>query len=746
MAGLELIAKFSVDTSGLKKGVDDATKRMKQLEAEDKKIQKAREARRAQSMKALKQFGVIAVGTAIAVGVKAVKAFAAFEKGMAEVGTLTNFSSKQMRQMSQETLKLTAKFGQTTEVMTKARYDIVSAGFADITEQTQLLTKANELAIAGVTDVSVATDALTSVINAYGKEVITAEQASDVLFGTVRQGKTTIDELAPAIGKVLPTAAAAGVAFDEIGASLATLTAAGISTPQAVTALNSAIFALSAPTKQAANEMERMGINATNAEGQMLPLVDVFGQFEGLSLEEIRKVIPDKEAAKAILAAANNMDIFRANTEALQNVAGVTQEAFAEMADTAAFKFSQLDASLDTLTVTFGAFLASIETGPLAVNNIITTLNDWQRLLTIDEKGVSNLRKEWQMFLDTPLAGLDHMIGKANQFGAVLSKAELQVLGMAEAIEFIEKVEAGAFKEAEQNVKGFGNTAEKVFVKNQKAAQETAAIIISETDAIVKNTSMQFSQAELDFLAAETAKQKALMDTGKVAENNAIDFSSKISNAASTASAAITDDISSANSEISSSFSDTIGDMVSSGGQLGGAADSLPPGMSSATNRAGVIFRTWIGGLPRTHEVRVTLKMPPGGIPGAVGPAGGGLITGFGWKGITGYASGGSVTDTVPAMLTPGEFVVRRSSVKGNEKALRKLNQTGHFAQGGMVQNFQAGGAVAGAGALGAGAPQIGALTAFGLTATAESLEQQLEMEREANERRLEAQIARCSA
>jgi hypothetical protein len=60
---------------------------------------------------------------------------------------------------------------------------------------------------------------------------------------------------------------------------------------------------------------------------------------------------------------------------------------------------------------------------------------------------------------------------------------------------------------------------------------------------------------------------------------------------------------------------------------------------------------------------------------------------------ISKFAAGGGVgTDTVPALLTPGEFVVNRSSAQnigyGN---LNRMNKVGKYAKGGVVQRFAAG-------------------------------------------------------
>ena len=82
--------------------------------------------------------------------------------------------------------------------------------------------------------------------------------------------------------------------------------------------------------------------------------------------------------------------------------------------------------------------------------------------------------------------------------------------------------------------------------------------------------------------------------------------------------------------------------------------------------------------------------------------------------GVPGMASGGVVyanqgmfvprgTDTVPAMLTPGEFVVNRSAVQrgNNLQILRTMNGTRGYSQGGRVRYYQHGGDVGGGGGMG---------------------------------------------
>jgi TP901 family phage tail tape measure protein len=64
------------------------------------------------------------------------------------------------------------------------------------------------------------------------------------------------------------------------------------------------------------------------------------------------------------------------------------------------------------------------------------------------------------------------------------------------------------------------------------------------------------------------------------------------------------------------------------------------------------------------------------------------------------FAKGGGVgTDTIPALLTPGEFVVNKKSAQSiGYGALGRMNKVGKYATGGIVRKFATGGAASGGG------------------------------------------------
>ena len=64
------------------------------------------------------------------------------------------------------------------------------------------------------------------------------------------------------------------------------------------------------------------------------------------------------------------------------------------------------------------------------------------------------------------------------------------------------------------------------------------------------------------------------------------------------------------------------------------------------------------------------------------------------WRRRQGFIEGGPAgVDTVPAMLTPGEYVINKKSASAiGLGKLNRMNQVGKYAKGGMVQRFKSGG------------------------------------------------------
>lgn len=103
---------------------------------------------------------------------------------------------------------------------------------------------------------------LIAALNNYRSTGLTAAHAMDVLTVAIREGTAAPDEMAIALGRLLPVAAAAGVTFEQVTASVAALTNLGVPTRVATTSLRALFSELLAPTAAATKRLDEFGISA----------------------------------------------------------------------------------------------------------------------------------------------------------------------------------------------------------------------------------------------------------------------------------------------------------------------------------------------------------------------------------------------------------------------------------------------------------------------------------------------------
>lgn len=337
----------------------------------------------------------LAIGTAATAAVSAligVSASVAKAKqlgsALAEAGTLIEGTTKQTAFLREESKRLTATYGGTATGKARAFYQAISAGARSVEDAAKTLDVANRLAIGGVTDITTATDGLTTAVNAYGANVLSAEAASDTLFIAMKGGKTTIGELSSNLGQVVPLAASAGVTFEEVTAAMAALTTQGLSTSSATTGLRQVIAAVIKPTQQAADTAKELGIEFDVARLKQVG----FAKF----LEETIAAVDGNEAAMsqlfgsvealgAALSFAKGGGIkFSEIMSDMGNKAGATSKAFKTMAEDDAVRLDAALGKLNNVAIDFGTALLTVLVPALeAAAFVVTTLADNSDVLVI---------------------------------------------------------------------------------------------------------------------------------------------------------------------------------------------------------------------------------------------------------------------------------------------------------------------------------------------------------------------------
>jgi len=253
-----------------------------------------------------------------------------FERSWANVRTMLDETVVNHEKMRSSLLMMSPALGDATE-LAKGMYQVLSASVAPAKAMKVLEISAMS-AKAGVTQVAVAVDAITTVLNAYGMRAEEAGNVSDIMFQTVKRGKLTFEQMATSIGTVATIAAQVGIRFEEIAGAVATMTKKGIDASTATMQLRQTLVAVLKPTKEAQETAKRLGIDfsatALKAKGLSGFLKDISVKTKG-NVEDMTMLFGNVRALTGVMAlAGTSSESFATDVKKMGEAAGSTKEAF----------------------------------------------------------------------------------------------------------------------------------------------------------------------------------------------------------------------------------------------------------------------------------------------------------------------------------------------------------------------------------------------------------------------------------
>ncbi|NYC04383.1 TP901 family phage tail tape measure protein [Clostridium beijerinckii] len=201
---------------------------------------------------------------------------------MAKISTVADTTNISIEDLGKGVIDLSNMSGESFDTIQDGMYDTISSGVA-AEKSVDFLTTAVKAAKGGFTDTATSVDGLTTVLNAYGLKTEEVTNIANQMFIAQNLGKTTFGEMSSSIGNVIPTTAALKVTTSELFSSLATLTANGIKTSEAVTGLKAAYSNIAKPSDDAAKMAEKLGLKFNAAHLQSVG----WGKF----LEEVKKLM-----------------------------------------------------------------------------------------------------------------------------------------------------------------------------------------------------------------------------------------------------------------------------------------------------------------------------------------------------------------------------------------------------------------------------------------------------------------------
>ena len=272
----------------------------------------------------------------VGIGAAAVKIGSDFQAEMSKVQAISGATGEDLEKLSDKAKEMgsSTKFSasesaQALNYMAMAGWD--TAQMMEGLDGVMMLAAASGESLASVSDI--VTDALT----AFGMQASDAGDFADLLASASSNANTNVGMLGESFKYVAPLFGSLGYSAEDAALALGLMANAGIKGSQAGTTLRGAITRLTQPTSEAAKIIDELGLNLTDAQGNMLPFKDVMDQLRGsfgnLTQEQQAQyaaTLFGKEAMSGMLAVINATDEdYKKLTDATREYSG----AAGEMAD-----------------------------------------------------------------------------------------------------------------------------------------------------------------------------------------------------------------------------------------------------------------------------------------------------------------------------------------------------------------------------------------------------------------------------
>lgn len=304
-----------------------------------------------------------------------------FEYQMSTVAAVSGATGAEL-----ESLRDTAKeLGSTTEFSASQAASglklLVQAGYS-ANDAISTLPSVLNLATTEAMDLGVATEYVNSIMAGFGLAVQDAGRVTDVLVYASNAASTGVAELGEGMKYVGPIAAALGISIEDTAAAMGILSDAGLKGGQAGTSLRASLAALAAPTKMAVDELNRLGVSASEVNPATNSIVDIVDRLADANLDAASAFkIFGREAAPAFLALIANQDKLEKLTGEMGNVSGEAQRIADYMRDNLKGSIQGLTSVVEGLIIAMGdagltAILRAVIDGITAILGAVIMLID----------------------------------------------------------------------------------------------------------------------------------------------------------------------------------------------------------------------------------------------------------------------------------------------------------------------------------------------------------------------------------
>lgn len=306
-----------------------------------------------------------AAGGMAAFAASAVNAGKDFDASMSQVAATMGVSVDQIQNLRD----FAQEMGSTTVFSATQAADALNymalAGY-DAQTSMDMLPNVLNLAAAGSIDLATASDMVTDASSALGLSIDDTRVMIDQMAKASSKTNTSVAQLGDAILKIGGTAKDVSGGTQELASVLGIMADNGIKGSEAGTHLRNIMLSLSPKTKDAAEAMEALGLNAYDSEGNLRPLNETF-----LDFQKALDGMSSKERQNHLSNIFNKTDLAAVNA-LLATDAERWEEVAAAIGDADGAASAMAETQLDNLAGDVTLFKSALEGAQIAVSDALT--------------------------------------------------------------------------------------------------------------------------------------------------------------------------------------------------------------------------------------------------------------------------------------------------------------------------------------------------------------------------------------
>jgi len=342
----------------------------------------------------------VAMGAFVAVGLGvAVSKFADFDEAMSNVQAATQVSREEMDLLRDAALEAGASTVFSATEAANAVEELGKAGLSTAQILNGGLDTALSLAAAGQLDVARAAEIAAVTMKQFNLESEDLPRVADLLAAGAGKAAGDVEDLAQALNQSALVANAAGLTIEETTGTLSAFADAGLLGSDAGTSFKSMLQRLTPVSQESADEMERLGISAYDAQGNFVGASEFAGvlqtQLKDLTTEQRNAALAQIFGSDAVRAA--NV-LYEEGADGIQkyidqtNDSGYAAKVAADRLNNLKGDVEQLGGALDTALIKTGSGANdSLRALTQGATGLVTAIGDLPTPVLVAAGGLAGL-------------------------------------------------------------------------------------------------------------------------------------------------------------------------------------------------------------------------------------------------------------------------------------------------------------------------------------------------------------------